>query len=166
MATCWQSLPYSPPQPKRSAPIRVPAGIRVNPRAILPLHASRFPILSSVSRFTHHDLPAARFAGGDNAPKIKSTRRRTGLIVLKAADREPVVANVVEPGHSVDVVAQVPAPGARSTNLRGRPEVGVVAKIAEAPAGGAAARKGRKTTAIVGCLIVTYGSRCSISGPA
>ena len=40
--------------PKRSAPIRFPAGIRVNPRAILPHHISRIPLPDSFFRFTRH----------------------------------------------------------------------------------------------------------------
>ena len=63
--------------------------------------------------------------------------------MLQAADRETVTAVVVVPVHAVVVVVQVPVPGVRPI-LRGRPEVGVVAKVVEVPVVVAvAARKGR-----------------------
>ncbi len=71
---------------------------------------------SSTSHFTH---PASRFFLPLHASRftIFPPRRHTGLIVLKAADREPDGAIVVEPVHSVVVVVQVPAPGVQSTIL-------------------------------------------------
>jgi hypothetical protein len=61
------------PQPR--SPAKFPISSR------FPRHASRFTshVFCHSSLVTSPGLPAARFAGGDNAPKIKLTRRHTGF---------------------------------------------------------------------------------------
>ena len=78
-------------------------------------------------------------------------------LVLKTADREPVHHVVVRPVHIRTARAQVAEPGVPRIELRGSPEVGIVAHIVEFTVDAAeAAGKGRETGCVIALLVIAH----------